>query len=204
MRGLTLAFVAVCGLVLVGCSSSPDVRGPGPEAVGGISTPTRSAWSRYIQVMTDKERVEFLDIEDTAERHQWLRRNGIDVRADLDRKLSRGISVESAKRRIEEIPEEVSKRGDTTMLFYSRYNTESRTNFWLLFKGDQLVNWNAHTIAQMDRERHLLNFQSDLMAKFDTVLHRGMGMNEIVRQANRARDHLNDADHLAADPDRRV
>lgn len=205
MRALTFVIIALCGLVIAGCSSGPEVRGSGPEAVGAISTPTRSVWSRYVQVMTDKEREEFLGLEDSFERQQWIRRNGIDVRADLDRKLARGISVESAKRRIEEIPEEVTTRGDTTMLFYSRFNTESRTNFWLLFKGDQLVNWNAHTIAQMDRERHLLDFESRLMGKFDTVLERGMGMHEIVRQANNARDHLNKAELVhrekLADPD---
>lgn len=192
MRYLVLpAFAAFALLLGVGCSSGPDVRGSGPEAVGGLSTPTKSRWSPYLQVMTDKERTEFLDIEGSFEREQWLRRNGIDVRADLHRKLSRGISVDAAKRRIIEAPDEITKRGDSTMLFYSRYNTESRTNFWLLFRADQLVSWNAHTIGQQERERHLLEFESRLMDKFDTVLERGMGINEIKRQANTARDDLN-------------
>lgn len=192
MRPRNLLLLAAIALsVLAGCSSGPEVRGSGPEALGGASAPTRSRWSNYLQVMTDKERIEFLDIEDTFEREQWLRRNGIDVRSDLNRRLSRGISVDAAKRRILEAPDEVTKRGDTTMMFYSRYNTESRTNFWLLFKSDQLVSWNAHTDAQMDRQRHLLEFESRLMQKFDTVLRRGMGIAEIRRQAENARDNLN-------------
>ncbi|MCB9933826.1 MAG: hypothetical protein H6841_10445 [Planctomycetes bacterium] len=206
MRYFVLPVIAVfCLLMSAGCSSGPEVRGGGPEAVGGISTPTKSRWSPYLQVMTDKERTEFLDIEDSFEREQWLRRNGIDVRSDLDRKLSRGISVDAAKRRIIEAPDEVTKRGDSTMLFYSRYNTESRTNFWLLFRADQLVSWNAHTVGQMDRERQLLEFESRLMDKFDTVLERGMGVNEIKRQANNARDDLNKVElthrEKSSDPD---
>jgi hypothetical protein len=155
------------------------------------STPTKSRWSRYLQVMTDKERTTFLDISDNFERELWIRRNGIDVRTDLDRKLSRGISVESAKRRIDETPDEVTKRGGTTMLFYSRYNTQSRTNFWLMFESDQLVSWNAYTKERQHRERSLLDFEAKLVEKFNTVLKRGMGVNEIRRQANNARDDLN-------------
>ena len=192
MRKSVLFFVLAGALALVaGCSSSPELRGDGPTAVGSVSTPTKSRWSTYLQVMSDKERTEFLDIADNFEREQWIRRNGIDVRADLDRRLSRGISIDAAKRRIEEAPDEVTKRGDSTMIFYSRYNTESRTNFWLLFRADQLVSWNAHTIADQDRERHLLEFESALMDKFDTVLKRGIGMSEINRNANNARDDLN-------------
>jgi hypothetical protein len=193
MRLRNLLILTACVLVtLAGCSSSgPEVRGRGPETMGAVSTPTKSRWSNYLQVMTDKERVEFLDIEDNFEREQWIRRHGIDVRADLDRRLARGISVDAAKRRILEAPDEVTKRGDTTMMFYSRFNTESRTNFWLLFKADQLVSWNAHTEAQMDAERHLLDFESRLMDKFDTVLKRGMGVAEIRRQAENAKDDLN-------------
>ncbi|MCB9894622.1 MAG: hypothetical protein H6839_09245 [Planctomycetes bacterium] len=192
MRISVLFFVLAGALALVaGCSSGPEVRGDGPTAVGTVSTPTKSRWSTYLQVMSDKERTTFLDIADSFEREQWIRRNGIDVRADLDRRLSRGISVDAAKRRIEEAPDEVTKRGDSTMIFYSRYNTESRTNFWLLFRADQLVSWNAHTIAEQDRERHLLEFESALMDKFDTVLKRGIGMAEINRNADNARDDLN-------------
>ena len=179
-------------LMLAGCSSSgPEVRGSGPETMGTVSTPTKSRWSKYLQVMTDLERVTFLDIEDNLEREQWIRRNGIDVRADLNTRLAKGISVDAAKRRILEPPDEVTKRGDTTMMFYSRYNTQSRTNFWLLFKADQLVSWNAYTEASMDAERHLLDFESRLMDKFDTVLERGMGISEIRRQAENAREDLN-------------
>jgi hypothetical protein len=178
-------------VTLAGCSSGPEVRGNGPQARGTVSTPTKSQWTKYLQVMTDLERVTFLDIEDDTERKQWIRRNGIDVRADLDTRLARGISVDAAKRRILEAPDEITKRGDTTMMFYSRFNTESRTNFWLLFKSDQLVSWNAHTEAKQDSERHLLDFESRLMEKFDTVLTRGMGIVEIRRQAENARDNLN-------------
>lgn len=192
MRSSVLIVLASCGLMLAaGCSSGPEVRGYGPESVGTTSSPTRSRWSANLQVMTDKERTTFLGIEDSFEREQWIRRNGIDVRTDLDRKLSRGISVDAAKRRIIETPDEVTKRGDTTMLFYSRFNTESRTNFWLMFESDQLVSWNAHTIEQQHRERHLLDFEAALMEKFNTVLERGIGVNEIKRQANNARDDLN-------------
>ena len=206
MRSSVLIILASCALMVgAGSSSSPEVRGSGPEAVDGLSTPTRTRWSPYLQVMTDKERTEFLGISDTFEREQWLRRNGVDVRADLDRKLSRGISVDAAKRRIIEAPDEVTKRGDTTMLFYSRFNTESRTNFWLMFESDQLVSWNAHTIEQQHRERHLLDFEASLMEKFNTVLERGIGINEINRQANNARDDLNRVElahrERLADPD---
>jgi hypothetical protein len=186
-----LVLAAFSAVALAGCSSGPEVRGDGPQTVGATSVPSKSRWSNYLQVMSDKERIQFLDIEDTFDREQWIRRNGIDVRSDLSRRLARGISVDAAKRRILETPDEVTKRGDTTMMFYSRYNTESRTNFWLLFKADQLVSWNAHSEGQMDRERHLLDFESRLMQKFDTVLRRGMGIAEIRRQAENARENLN-------------
>lgn len=191
MRNCVLLALVACGFVLGACSSGPEVRGSGPEAVGAVSTPTKSRWSRYLQVMTDLERTTFLNIEDSFEREQWIRRHGIDVRADLDNRLSRGISVDAAKRRIVEIPDETSKKGETTMLFYSRYNTQSRTNFWLLFRSDQLVSWNAYTLEQQERERSLLEFEARLMDKFDTVLKEGMGINEIRRQADNARDNLN-------------
>lgn len=191
MRNGILLFVAACGLVLTACSSGPEVRGRGPEAVDTVSTPTKSRWSRYLQVMTDLERTTFLNIEDSFEREQWIRRNGIDVRADLDSRLSRGLSVDAAKRRIVEMPDEVTKRGGSTMLYYSRYNTQSRTNFWLMFRDDQLVSWNAYTLERQERERSLLEFESQLMDKFDTVLREGMGINEIRRQADNARDNLN-------------
>jgi hypothetical protein len=184
-------FMLAGALLVAGCSSGPTAYGDGPETVGSVSTPTKSRWSAYLQVMSDKERTSFLDIADTFDREQWIRRNGIDVRADLHRRLSRGISIDAAKRRIEEVPDEVTKRGDSTMLFYSRYNTESRTNFWLLFRSDQLLSWNAHTIAEQDRQRHLLEFESALLDTFDTVLERGIGINEIKRNANNARDDLN-------------
>ncbi|MCA8912809.1 MAG: hypothetical protein KDB82_13985 [Planctomycetes bacterium] len=190
-KGIVFFVLACCLALIAGCSSGPEVRGSGPEAIGGASAPTKSRWSNYLQVMSDKERTTFLDISDNFEREQWIRRNGIDVRSDLDRKLSRGISVDAAKRRILEAPDEVTKRGDTTMLFYSRHNTESRTNFWLMFEADQLVSWNAHTIEKQHRERHLLDFEADLMTKFNTVLERGIGVNEITRRANNARDDLN-------------
>ncbi|MBZ0137459.1 MAG: hypothetical protein K8I27_13920 [Planctomycetes bacterium] len=194
MRIRVLLFLSSLALLVGACSSGPEVRGRGPETVGSVSTPTKSRWSRYLQVMTDLERTTFLDIEDNFERDKWIRRNGIDVRADLNNRLARGISVDAAKRRIIEAPDETTRKGDTTMLFYSRYNTESRTNFWLLFRGDQLVSWNAHAMAQQERERDLLEFEARLMDKFDTVLERGMGINEIRRQAENARDDLNDVE----------
>lgn len=192
MRKALLLLLGIVVVAIGGCASSEDFPGRGPEALGGpASAPTRSPWSQYVTVMTDKERTTFLDIEGSFEREQWIRRQGIDVRADLARRLARGISVEAAKRRIIEVPDETRRTGRTTYLFYSRYNTTSRTHFWLRFEDDQLLSWNSYTQEAQDRERELLEFEQRLMRKFDTVLRKGMGVNEIRRQADNARQDLN-------------
>ncbi len=191
MRFAFLPVLFVVALLGAACSSGPEVRGNGPEAVGTASTPTRTRWSTHLQVMTDKERLEFLAIEDSVEREQWLRRSGIDVRAELAGRLTRGISVETARRRIIEAPDEVSKDGSTTMLFYSRFNTQSRTNFYLMFESDQLISWNSYTLENQEREKSLLEFEARLMRKFNTVLERGMGAPAIRKQAENAQADLN-------------
>lgn len=191
MRFAFLPVLFSAALIGVGCSSGPEVRGRGPEGLGTVSAPTKTRWSSYLQVMTDKERLEFLAIEDSFDREQWIRRQGIDVRADLAGRLARGISVEAAKRRIIEVPDEVSKDGSTTMLFYSRYNTQSRTNFYLMFEADQLVSWNSYTLEEQEREKHLLEFEARLMRKFNTVLEVGMGAPAIRKQAENAQADLN-------------
>lgn len=186
MLGAAVALLAACG------SSPPEVRGPGPEAVAQpYSTPSQSRWGSFLVVMTDKERGEFLDIEGDSQREQWLRRTGIDVRAELSQQLSRGISEEAARRRVGGSPDEALRDGRTATLFYSRFNTQSMTYFWLKFENDQLVSWNSYTREQQDRERELLAFEQRLLRKFDTVLERGMGMNAINRQAAAAREDLN-------------
>lgn len=191
MRKASLLLSAICLALLAGCSSGPEVRGNAPEAIGTASTPTKTRWSPFLQVMTDKERLEFLDIQDSFDREQWIRRKGIDVRSDLHNRLARGISVESARRRIIEVPDEISRDGTTTMLFYSRYNTQSRTNFYLMFESDQLVSWNSYTLEEQERERSLLEFESKLMRKFNTVLEVGMGAPAIRKQAENAQSDLN-------------
>ncbi|MBX3473355.1 MAG: hypothetical protein KF754_03165 [Planctomycetes bacterium] len=191
---MRIAFLPVLMFALLAgaaCSSGPEVKGRGPTALGTVSAPTKTRWSGYLQVMSDKERLEFLAIDDSFEREQWIRRHGVDVRADLAGRLARGISVEAAKRRIIEAPDEVTKDGSTTMLFYSRYNTQSRTNFYLLFESDQLVSWNSYTLEEQERERHLLEFEAKLMRKFNTVLEVGMGAPAIRKQAENAQSDLN-------------
>lgn len=190
MRASVLILIAATGLMIGACSSSPEPRGSGPEPVGTTTTPTKSRWSSYLQVMSDKERLEFLEIRDNFEREQWLRRNGIDVRVDLDRRLSRGLSIDAAKNRVAEPLDEQTKSGDTTMLFYSRYNTESSTNFWLMFQKNELVSWDSYSIEDVRREREILDVEARLMDKFNTVLERGMGMAEIRLQAENAQESL--------------
>lgn len=192
MRIALLLLLAV-GVAFIGaCSSTESFPGRGPEGLDQPSgAPTRSRWSQYLIVMSDKERTEFLDVEGEFEREQWIRRRGIDVRADLSRRLARGISVEAARRRIIEVPDETHRHGRSTYLFYSRYNTTSRTHFWLRFENDQLLSWNSYTQHEQDRERELIDFENRLMRKFDTVLEKGMGIQEIKRQADNARQDLN-------------
>lgn len=186
MLGAAVTVLAACG------SSPPQARGSGPQAVSHqLNAPSRSRWSPYLVVMTDKERAEFLDIEEDAERETWLRRTGIDVRADLSQQLSRGLSEEAARRRVGGTPDEAMRDGRSATLFYSRYNTQSMTYFWMKFENDQLLSWNSYTREQQDRERELLAFEQRLLRKFDTVLERGMGMNAINRQAAAARNDLN-------------
>ena len=141
--------------------------------------------------MTNRERETFLDIFGGFDRQQWIRRQGIDVRADLNRQLSRGISVLAAKKRLSDPLELTDKRGNTTMLYYSRFNTQSRTSYYLKFRDDQLVSWNAYTREQQDRQRGLLAFENRLMRRFDITLERGMGIRAIKSQAKFARDQLN-------------
>jgi hypothetical protein len=208
---MRIAFTLLLGVAAAlsfGCGSTEPFPGRGPEVVDQPRTPpVRSRWSPYLVVMTDKERTEFLGMQDEAQRELWLRRTGIDVRADLAQRLSRGISVEAARGRIVEVPDHTQREGDTTTLFYSRFNTESRTFYWLKFESDQLVSWNSYTREQQDRERELLQFEQKLTRKFDATLERGMGMNEINRQAAAARADLNRVQdtfrETLADPDYR-
>jgi hypothetical protein len=192
--GMRLAFLPLLfalALVVGACGSSPEPQGEGPVDMRPPSAPSRSQWNNHLQAMTDKERIEFLSIMDDTGRRQWLQRNGIDVRADLNARLVRGISVDAARQRIIEKPEEVSKDGSTTMLFYSRFNTQTRTNFYLLFESDQLVSWNSYTIEKQAREKHLLEFEARLMKRFNAVLERGMGVNAIRKQAENAQADVN-------------
>lgn len=191
--GMRYAFLPALLLaaLMAGCGSSPEVV-DGPEADLRLpSAPTKSQWSGYLQVMSDKERTEFLAIESNDARNAWLRRTGVDVRYELSSVLSRGMSLAAARARIAETPEDISRDGSTTTLFFSRFNTVSRTNFYLLFDNDQLVSWNSYTKDQQDREKGLLEFEARLMRKFNTVLERGMGMNAIRRQAENAQADVN-------------
>ncbi len=175
-----------------GCGSTEPFPGRGPEAIDRASSaPVRSRWSPYLQVMSDKERTEFLAMQDEGDREQWLRRNGMDVRVELSQKLARGISEEAALRRISDKPDSSVREGSTTMLFFSRFNTQSRTHFWMKFEDDQLLSWNSYTRERQDREREVLEFENKLQRRFDVVLERGMGINEINRQAANAREDLN-------------
>jgi hypothetical protein len=199
MRKALLLLLGAPVLALAACGSTEYVEPepaveeevdtfPAPEPYVPLST---NGWSRFLVVMTNKERNDFLGIDGRPEREQWLRRNGIDVRADLAEKLSRGMTIDQARRGIAESPDEVLRDGDTTTMFFSRYNTLSFTHFWLKFEDGKLLSWNSYTREQQDRERELLDFQQRLMRKFNTVLERGMGMNAINRQAAAARDDLN-------------
>jgi hypothetical protein len=189
LLGAFTALGAVAGTS--GCSSSGmQARGGEPEVVGTPSAPSRSRWSQYLAVMTDLERERFFEVDGEFEREQWIRREGIDVRADLSRRLARGLSPADVRRRVPEAPDETIRDGSTTMMFFSRFNTQSRTEYWVKFENDSLVTWNSYTIEQQDRERELLDFQQRLMRRFNIVLERGMGMQEINRNANLAREDL--------------
>lgn len=184
---LICAFMA--GLI-AGCSSGPSAMGEGPQPMGRGNTPQPGAWSKYIQVMTERERLEFLNIMDDKDRRQWIARKGIDVRAELSERLSRGISVEAAKRRINDPLDSESKRGNETMLYYSRFNTESRTNYYLTFRSDQLTNWNTYTLAEQQRTMGLVSFENELMRKFDAYLEPGMGPETIRSLGTQAKKNL--------------
>ncbi len=187
---LATGFVAP-SMFVASCSSDPEVRGNGPEYVGNATAPTRTRWSRYLQVMSDKERITFMEIEDDFDREQWIRREGIDVREELSRKLARGMSVAAAKSRMDGKPDEEIDRNDSTMLFYSAFNTRSRTNVYLKFDADSLTSWGSYTIEQQDRQRDLLNFESDLMRLFNRVLKRGMAPSTIRNTAKNAQEDVN-------------
>jgi hypothetical protein len=198
MRQAAVAMLAGCGLfLLLGCGSSPEPipeepaeaeAGPVPEYVAPTG---HSAWSAYLQVMSDKERTAFLSIAGDFERRQWLRAEGVDVRAELSAKLSRGMAERDATGRIADTPDEVTRSGATSTYFYSRFNGAGRTNFWLRFEEGRLSGWNTFTVEQQDRVREVLEYQQTLMRRFNTVLRRGMGMHEIRRQAENARANLN-------------
>lgn len=194
-----MRYALICALLAAmvgGCSSGPSVRGEGPRPITSSSAPTPGPWSKYIQVMTERERMEFMGIMDDGERRRWIARQGIDVRVDLAERLTRGISVEAAKRRISDPLEAEDKRGTETMLYYSRFNTETRTKYYLSFRSDQLVSWNTYTLAQQDRTLGLITFENELMRKFDAYLKPGMGPDGIRSLGVQAKKHL-DATQLA-------
>lgn len=192
-RALGMRYALICALLaalVAGCSSGPSVQGEGPTAITGNSAPTPGPWSKYVQVMTERERLEFLNIMDDRTRRLWLARKGIDVRVELAERLTRGISVEAAKRRINDPLDSEDKRGNETMLYYSRFNTESRTNYYLSFRSDQLVSWNTYTLAQQQRTLGLISFENELMRKFDAYLKPGMGPDAIRSLGVQAKKNL--------------
>jgi hypothetical protein len=192
MRYALIFALAFLVFATAACSSKPKPVGDGPQPIGGKGAPQPGAWSKYIQVMSERERLEFHAIIDDEDRRTWVARNGIDVRAELAERLSRGISVEAAKRRITDTLEHEDKRGLDTSLFYSRYNTESRTKYYLNFRSDQLVSWNTYTLAQQDRTLALVKFVVELLRKFDAYLERGMGPETIRSLGSRSKKHLDD------------
>ncbi|MDH5642054.1 MAG: hypothetical protein OEY28_12235, partial [Nitrospira sp.] len=179
-------------LVTVACGSDPEPMGRGPEVVEEVRARHATRWSRYLEVMSDKERLEFFEIDEDDDRDQWLRRNGLDVRADLHARLEVGLSVSAAKNRMrDEIDEEV-RRGDETTLHYSRFNTLSRTNYYLHFVNDRLEGWDAYTTEAQDRDRGLREFEQRLRRRFDITLKVGMGPDAIRKLATNAQRHLDD------------
>lgn len=192
MRYALIFALALAAVTSAACSSGPEVQGNAPQPVGGGASPQRGTWSKYIQVMTERERMAFFDLIDDHDRRLWLTRNGIDVRAELAERLVRGISVDAAKRRINDPLDHEEKRGQDTMLFYSRYNTESRTNYYLQFRSDQLISWNTYTLAQQERTLGLMRFELDLIRKFDAYLEPGMGPEEIRSLATRSKKNADD------------
>jgi hypothetical protein len=188
-----MRYAFICALLaglIAGCSSGPEAMGEGPQPLGTTNAPAPGPWSKYIQVMTERERLEFLNILEDKERKLWLARKGIDVRAELADRLSRGISVEAAKRRISDPLDHEDKRGNETMLYYSRYNTESRTNYYLTFRSDQLTNWNTYTLAEQQRTLGLITFENELMRKFDAYLKVDMGPGAIRSLGVQAKKNL--------------
>lgn len=181
-------FVALCA---AGCGSSqPAVKGKGPTNVS--VAPHVSFWQQYLQVMTERERVAFLEILDDKQRMTWLRTNGIDVRAELATKLARGMTVETAKSRLNDPLDHQDKRGDAQMLYYSRFNGDTYTNYYLKFESNQLVNWNAYTLAQQDRTLDLVTFEAEISRRLDTVLRPGIGPRTIQQIAAIARKRLDE------------
>jgi len=190
MRYALICALSLLALISGACSSSRDVQGEGPRAIGSGEAPQPGPWSKYVQVMTERERLEFLEIIDDSERKLWLARNGVDVRAELATRLSRGISVDAAKRRINDPLDAEDKRGGDTMLYYSRYNTQSRTNYYLHFRADQLMSWNTYTLEQQERTLGLVQFETELVRKFDAYLERGMGPATIRSLGSNSKKHL--------------
>ncbi|MHC4841144.1 MAG: hypothetical protein ACYTDT_09350 [Planctomycetota bacterium] len=187
MRITLLTILGMLVLVCTGCGSTHSHDGEGHET---RSHPP-SRWGKYLEVMTDKERDEFFGISDTFDRNQWIRTNGMDVRVDLAKVLSKGMSKSAAKKSVKDPVEDTVDNGDSHMAFYSRFNTVSRTNYYLVFHKGKLASWHSYTREDQDRNRELFAFESKLMRKFDTVLEVGMGVNEIRRQAENARNDLN-------------
>jgi len=143
-------------------------------------------------VMTDRERIEFLNILDDSDRRRWVRVNGIDVRAELAGKLARGLTLETAKRRLSDKLDVEEARGDSVMLYYSRFNGDTRTNYYLKFESNQLVNWNTYTVAQQDRTMELMTFEAEIMRRLDIALKPGMGPETIRKMAFIANERLNE------------
>ncbi|MCC6575371.1 MAG: hypothetical protein IT462_16465 [Planctomycetes bacterium] len=194
MRKLCVLLALTAASVIAGCAGpKADVRGEGPDATPTTRTAHHATqWQQYLRVMSERERIEFLNILGDADRRQWVRTNGIDVRAELANKLARGITMETAKRRLNDPVESQETRGDATMLYYSRFNGDTRTNYYLKFESNQLVNWNTYTIAQQDRTLDLVTFEAEISRRLDIALRPGMGAHQITQLANLARKRLDD------------
>ncbi len=199
MRIKLLTILSLIALLGAGCSNTHEHDGSVHDADvahtaegNSVRSHKASTWGKYLDVMTDKERDEFFAISDSFERKQWVRRNGVDVRADLAKKLTKGLKKGAAMKRIKDRVEDTIENGDSTLVLYSRFNTVSRTNFYLVFHKNTLASWGSYTRENQDRNREVFDFESRLMRKFDTVLKVDMGANEIRKQAENARKGLND------------
>ena len=188
-----LALIALSGM-FTACTTVPadtfntneDKPTSGPLQVTADAAGA-SAFSPYTAVMTPSERYQFSALKESDHQWRYIRGQGIDVRREMADRLQVGMDKPTVKAALAGLDGVPMKRKDGSLL-YRVYNGTSSTYMSCSFGSEgALVSWVSYTDNEVAHHSSIEEASEDLRVRLDAVLRKGMGVNEIRRSVNKAK-----------------